>query len=196
MTIRAIYSLPERQPRHAEYQIGGGSVSGYDRPFITRCSPAKADRFSSWVDALKKDFERRLRAISIQDKRRTRKIDSSQQHDSIGARRQRAVDFSNSIGHGLPSRLRWGHDRCSPDSRCLAAMPKSAALGHKETFSGCWTQRNHRRHRLVACRAARVSFGGATADLRRFVRQPSEPRGGDAASLRDLRGARPKRERK
>src|SRR5260221_5241008 len=67
VTIRAIYSLPERQPRHAEYQIGGGSVSGYDRPFITRCSPAKAGRFPSWVDALKKDFERRLRAILIQD---------------------------------------------------------------------------------------------------------------------------------
>src|SRR5260370_29114888 len=134
VTIRAIYSLPERQPRHSEYQIGGGSVSGYDRPFITRCSQAKGDRFPSWVDALKKDFERRLRAISIQDKRRTRKIDSrSQQHDSIGARRQRADSapwtFSNNIGHGLPSRLRWGHDRCSPDSRRLAAMPKSAALG-------------------------------------------------------------------
>src|SRR5260370_17694102 len=94
VTVRAIYSLPERQPRHAEYQIGGGSVSGYDRPFITRCSPAKAGRFPSWVDALKKDFERRLRAILIQDERRTRKTESkSQQHDSIFSRPQPPIDF-------------------------------------------------------------------------------------------------------
>jgi hypothetical protein len=33
-------------------------------------------------------------------------------------------------GSGLPSRLRWYHDRCTPDSRRLDATPKSEESGH------------------------------------------------------------------
>src|SRR6266436_3260348 len=97
----------------------------------------------------------------------------------------------------MPLRLRR-KSRSEVTGQSCRALPGSetAKTGHKETFSGCWTQRNHRRHRLVACRAARVSFGGATAELRRSVRQSSQPRGGDAASLRDLEVLDQKRERK
>src|SRR5215472_17029433 len=37
-----------------------------------------------------------------------------------------ASQRTNVKGHGLPLRLRWYDDRCSPDSRRLAARPKSA----------------------------------------------------------------------
>src|SRR5262249_14416123 len=38
-----------------------------------------------------------------------------------------------SASHGLPSRLRLHHDRCTPVSRRLPASPKSAAAGHQRT---------------------------------------------------------------
>src|SRR6266851_8279582 len=37
------------------------------------------------------------------------------------------------MGHGRPPRRCWYHDRCTSDSRRLAATPKLAALGHKLT---------------------------------------------------------------
>ena len=43
---------------------------------------------------------------------------------------------AHSLGHGLPLRLRWHHDRCTPDSRRLAAMRKSAESGHVWTAPG------------------------------------------------------------
>jgi hypothetical protein len=43
-------------------------------------------------------------------------------------------DFCNKIDHGLPLRLRRRHDRSTPDSRRLAATPKSAESGEQETF--------------------------------------------------------------
>src|SRR6266478_7262662 len=43
------------------------------------------------------------------------------------------------LGHGLSSRLRWYHDRCSSDSRRLAATPKSAESGQKQTSTGANT---------------------------------------------------------
>jgi hypothetical protein len=103
VTIRAIYSLPERQPRHAEYQIGGGSVSGYDRPFITRCSSAKADRFPSWVDALKKILSGGSEQYRF--KTSVERARSFQVSNTIRLERADSVPwtFSNSIGHGLPS---------------------------------------------------------------------------------------------
>jgi hypothetical protein len=42
--------------------------------------------------------------------------------------------FFDSIGQGLPSRRCWHHDQCTPDSRRLAATPKSAESGHVRTF--------------------------------------------------------------
>jgi hypothetical protein len=38
-------------------------------------------------------------------------------------------------GHGLPLRRGWYHGRCAPDSRRLAAPPRSAAPGHKPPFN-------------------------------------------------------------
>src|SRR5260370_15892383 len=38
------------------------------------------------------------------------------------------------LGHGLPSRIRWYDDRCTSDSRPLAATPKSAESGQIETL--------------------------------------------------------------
>jgi hypothetical protein len=35
------------------------------------------------------------------------------------------------MGHGRLSRLDWHHDRSTPDSRRVAALPKAADLGHK-----------------------------------------------------------------
>jgi Major Facilitator Superfamily len=99
------------------------------------------------------------------------------------------------VGHSaLAERL--GRNQRFASAGALTTTAVMGAIGYKETFSGCRTQRNHQRHRLVACRAARVSFGGTTADLRRSVRQSSQPRGGDAASLRDLEVLDQKRERK
>jgi hypothetical protein len=40
------------------------------------------------------------------------------------------------LGHGLPSRLGWHQDRCTSDSRRLAATPKSAESGQKLSFLG------------------------------------------------------------
>src|SRR5258707_10041134 len=38
------------------------------------------------------------------------------------------------LGQGLPSQLRWHHDRWTSDSRRLAATPKSAESGHFRTL--------------------------------------------------------------
>src|SRR5258707_13406160 len=37
------------------------------------------------------------------------------------------------LDQGPPSQLRWHHDRCTSDSRRLAATPKSAESGHNRT---------------------------------------------------------------
>jgi hypothetical protein len=39
------------------------------------------------------------------------------------------------MGQGLPLRLRWHHDRCTPDSCRLAATPKSAESGQQRTHA-------------------------------------------------------------
>jgi hypothetical protein len=39
---------------------------------------------------------------------------------------KRTPNLMTAAGDGLPSRLRWHHDRCAPDSGRLAAPPKSA----------------------------------------------------------------------
>jgi len=40
-------------------------------------------------------------------------------------------------GQGLLFRRHWYHCRCTPDSRRLAAMPKSAAAGQQRTKPRC-----------------------------------------------------------
>jgi hypothetical protein len=51
------------------------------------------------------------------------------------------------LGHGLPSRLRWHHDGCTPDSCRLGARPKSAASGQNEP---CHSLRRHDRSTSVS----------------------------------------------
>jgi len=47
------------------------------------------------------------------------------------------IILASAPGHGLPLRLRWHDDRCTPGSRRLAATPKSAAAGQEPTSPPC-----------------------------------------------------------
>jgi hypothetical protein len=68
--------------------------------------------------------------MSVDSASSIQKVDS---YDSIVACQQDAADFFDSIGQGLPFRLRGPYDRCSLDSCRLAATPKSAESGHIRT---------------------------------------------------------------
>src|SRR6516165_1393017 len=45
------------------------------------------------------------------------------------------AQLASEMGQGLPLRPRRQHVRCTPDSRRLLALPKSAASGHKRSFT-------------------------------------------------------------
>jgi len=54
-------------------------------------------------------------------------------YPSFGSARTKPT--TPALGHELPPRLPSTHDRCTPDSRRLAARPKSAEVGQKRTSS-------------------------------------------------------------
>src|SRR5258708_30860268 len=52
-----------------------------------------------------------------------------------GSRSANPISPVTTGGQGLPSRLRWHHDRCTSDSRRLAGTPKSAESGQLQTLA-------------------------------------------------------------
>ena len=45
------------------------------------------------------------------------------------------IERMSPVGHGLPSRLRWEHDRCTPVSRRLAALQHISGSGISRHFT-------------------------------------------------------------
>ena len=79
------------------------------------------------------------------------------------------VKFPGSTRQGLPSRPRWQHDRCTPESRRLAATPRSAESGHKLP----WIQPAGRaqRRRFDSSRHGKCSKDGSLVYEQQFASQ-------------------------
>src|SRR5258708_4736507 len=71
------------------------------------------------------------------------------------------------MSHGLPSRLDWHDDWCTPDSRRLAAPPKSAGVGpFWKSWPWKWRSRHkHARHVEEALAGDRTRLALGRADI-------------------------------